>query len=88
MAPKRKLLEQMRLNPKGDWDINAIRKLCDEYEIELQPPTRGSHYVAISAYLIGHQTIPYKRPIKPIYIRKLVAMIDAHIACRDMQSKE
>ena len=39
--------------------------------------------VASSHYKIAHVsqnlilTIPYKRPIKPIYIRKLVAFIDA-----------
>ena len=37
----------------------------------------GSHYkiAHVSQNLI--LTIPYKRPIKPIYIRKLVAFIDA-----------
>ena len=88
MAPKKPLLEQMRLNVKADWDINAIRKLCDEHGIELQPPSNGSHYKAVSPYLGGHQTIPYKRPIKPIYIRKLVEMIDAHLAVKSQVEKE
>lgn len=88
MAPKKPLLEQMRRNPQGDWTINAIQKLCDEHGIELQPPTRDSHYKAVSPYLAGHQSVPYKRPIKPIYIRSLVGMIDAHIAAKSSREKE
>lgn len=88
MAPKKPLIEQMRLNPRADWDINAIKKLCDEYGIELQPPSSGSHYKAVSPYLSGHQTIPYKRPIKAIYIRKLIEMIEAHEFVRAQAGKE
>lgn len=88
MARKKPLLEQMRQNPKADWDINAIQKLCDDHGIELQKPTSGSHYKAVSRYLAGHQTIPYKRPVKPIYIRKLVEMIDVHLMVKASADKE
>ncbi|WMT91178.1 type II toxin-antitoxin system HicA family toxin [Pelagibacterium sp. H642] len=88
MAPKKPLLEQMRLNPRADWDINAIRKLCGEHGIELQPPSNGSHYKAVSPYLAGHLTIPYKRPIKPVYIRELVEMVSAHEAAKQQIEKE
>lgn len=88
MAPKKPLIEQMRLNAKADWDINAIRKVCEDHGIDLQPPSSGSHYKAVSRYLAGHQTIPYKRPIKPVYIRRLIEMIDAHNAAEANAEKE
>ena len=78
MAPKLPLLEQMRRNPRGDWTIADVEKLCSDNGINLEPPSGGSHYKAISHLLPGHQTIPAHRPIKPIYIRLLVAMVDAH----------
>jgi len=37
----------------------------------------GSHYKVAHAQMAEKLTIPYKRPIKPVYIRKLVAFIDA-----------
>lgn len=81
MAPKIPLLEKMRRNPKGDWSISDVQRLCDEHGIDLFQPRRDSHYMAASPYLSGHQSVPYKRPIKPVYIRALVVMIDAHIEC-------
>lgn len=69
----------MRRNPRGDWTIDHVAKLCAEHDIELEPPSSGSHYKAISPLLPGHQTVPARRPIKAPYIRSLVSMVDAHI---------
>ena len=41
------------------------------------PRGGGSHYKVAHARMTEKLTIPYKRPIKPVYIRKLVAFIDA-----------
>lgn len=87
MAKKQPLLEQMRRNPRGDWTIDHIGKLCAEHHIELMPPTRGDHFKAVSPLIDGHQTIPARRPIKPVYIRLLVSMIDAHILLTAKGSK-
>jgi hypothetical protein len=89
MAPKKSLLDQMRSNPRADWDINSVRTLCDQHGITLLPPSNGSHYKAKSPHLNGLLTIPAKRPIKAPYIRSLVSMIDAHIECaRATERKE
>ncbi len=85
MAPKQPLLDQMRRNPRNDWTIADVQRLCDEHGVTLMPPTRDSHYKAASPYLRGHQSVPYKRPIKPFYIKALVAMIDAHIVACEHQ---
>jgi hypothetical protein len=80
LAPKIPLLEQMRRNPRGDWTIDDVAKLCAEHHIELEAPSGGSHYKAISPFLPGHLTIQERhRRIKPPYIRSLVAMVDVHI---------
>lgn len=84
MATKIPLLEQMRRNPRGDWTIDHVARLCAEHDIELEAPSGGSHYKAISPFLPGHLTIQERhRRIKPPYIRSLVQMVEAHILVKD-----
>jgi len=87
VAKKLTLLEQMRRNPRADWSIDDIGKLCAEHHIDLMPPSRGDHFKAASPLIQGHLTIPAKRPVKPVYIRQLVAMIDMHIMLTKLGSK-
>jgi len=71
-------LEQMRANPRGDWRISDVESVCREHDVFCEPPRGGG-----SHYKVGHPavdeklTIPSKRPIKPVYIRRLVELIDA-----------
>ena len=44
----------------------------------IEPPrSGGSHYKVAHPKMVEKLTIPYKRRIKPVYVRKLVAFIDA-----------
>jgi hypothetical protein len=72
------LLEQMRRNPSGDWRIADIEKLCRSVGAICAPPKGGgSHYKISHGSQAAILTIPYRRPIKPVYIRKLVGFIEA-----------
>jgi hypothetical protein len=74
-----KKLEEMRANPKADWTINDVETLCGQIGLTLKPPRGGgSHYKALSDKLDGMLMIPARRPIKPVYIRNLVSLADAH----------
>jgi hypothetical protein len=79
MAKKKSLLEEMRGNPRGDWNIRDIERLCGEMGLECQPPKSGSHFKVISDYLADILTIPAHRPIKPVYVRLPVSYADAHM---------
>jgi hypothetical protein len=79
VAKKIPLLEQMRRNPRADWTIDDVAKLCRQHDIELDKPSSGSHYTAYSPHFAGQMAIPRKRPIKPIYITGLIDLIDAAI---------
>lgn len=80
MAKAQRILRNMRGNPCGDWKIADVTTVCRYYSIECSPPTGGgSHWKVSSAHLEGILTIPSNRPIKPIYIRKLVSYILAHM---------
>jgi hypothetical protein len=71
-------LEDMRNNPRGDWRIEDVEAVCREYGVLCSAPRGGgSHYKVAHPRMAEKLTVPYKRPIKPVYIRKLVAFIDA-----------
>ena len=68
-----KLLAQMRRNPAGDWTIQDIRKLCDRLGWQCLPPSGGgSHWKIVVPGSEAILTIPARRPIKPVYVRKLL----------------
>ncbi len=66
----------MALNPKADWRISDIETVCRRFEITCKPPSGGgSHYSLSHPTAVEILTIPARRPIKPVYIRQLVAYI-------------
>jgi predicted RNA binding protein YcfA (HicA-like mRNA interferase family) len=71
------LLESMRRNPAGDWRIRDVESLCREYGLSFRFG-KGSH--AHMRHPVAREilTIPAHRPIKPVYIRKLVHYIDTY----------
>jgi hypothetical protein len=72
------LFEQMRGNPQGDWTIKDVQKVCRENGLTCQPPTGGgSHYKVSHPRIAYIQTVPFKRPIKPVYIKRVVSFIMA-----------
>jgi hypothetical protein len=71
------LLEDMRRNPASGWRISDVEAVCREHGITCSPPRGGgSHYKVGHPGMIEKLTVPFRRPIKPVYIRKLVAYID------------
>lgn len=70
-------LERMRANPLDDWRMEDIRALCREFDITCSAPRGGSSHFKISHPAMNDiLTIPFKRPIKPVYIRRLVQFVD------------
>jgi hypothetical protein len=68
----------MRANPRADWRISDVEGLCREYGVTFATPRGGgSHCKVTHASQTEIMTIPFKRPIKPVYIRKLIEFIDA-----------
>lgn len=65
----------MRRNPAGDWRIADIELVCRTYGVDFDVPKRGSHFTVSHPGKAEILTIPSRRPIKPVYIRALVAYI-------------
>jgi hypothetical protein len=74
MTKREKIIEKMRRNPQGDWRIEDLQTLADFYGIEWTHDG-GSHVVF---RLVGweHLTVPAHRPIKPFYVKRLLAYIE------------
>ena len=84
MTRASKLLDKMRANPRDDWTIEQIGTVCRMYEDELtlRPPSRrGSHFTLIHPG--GVLTIPARRPIKPVYVKRVVDIIDGITVPKD-----
>ena len=72
------LLARMRTNPAGDWRIRDVEALCREYGLSPRFGKGTSHAHARHPAAREILTIPAQRPIKPVYIRKLVRYIDEY----------
>lgn len=72
------LLDQMRRNPAADWTISDVEGACARYGVRCIPPSGGgSHYKVSHPSQQTILTIPRARPVKPVYVRKLVKFIDS-----------
>ena len=73
-----KRLGEMRANPAGDWRIDDVRVVCSEFGIDLLAPrSGGSHYKVTHRSQHDILSIPARRPIKAVYIRRLVEFVEA-----------
>jgi hypothetical protein len=87
VAKKDKLLERMRQNPR-DWSINDVETLCKGFAIICKKPSGGSHYGVADPTQVEILTVPFDRPIKQVYIKKLVAFVDAVQAAREKAQED
>ena len=85
MARRNKLLDGMRRNPRRNWTIEHIITVCRAYEsigVSIAPPKRGSHYTIRHSGIPEILTIPARRPIKPVYVKRFVSIMDSIISLR------
>ena len=72
-----KRLTRMAENPQAGWTIADVAALCRELGISCDPPRGGGSHYNISHPLVAEiLTVPFKRPIKPVYIRRLVSLAE------------
>lgn len=73
MTRRGKLLEKMRENP-FDWRIEDIEALAVSLGITIRK-SGGSHFVFAHPRSRLTVTIPFRRPIKPAYIRLFLELV-------------
>lgn len=75
MSKRDKLFEKMRRNVKGDWQIEDLKKIAEDYDLKFRQP--GTSHVTFSKEGTEFRlTVPSHKPIKPIYIKKFIELID------------
>ena len=66
----------MRANPR-DWSLADVERVCRATGLTCAPPRGGgSHYKISHPASPKILTMPFKRPIKPVYILALIALVD------------
>ena len=72
-----KTLEQMKANPR-DWRIESLKSVADALGLVHRQPG-GSH--VIFRHPNGAMlSVPARRPIKPIYVKKFVRLVEEGVA--------
>ena len=66
-----KLLNAMDQNP-NDWTIANLLTVAKQYGLEVRS-TGGSHHVFSHASVRESLSVPARRPIKAIYIKRFIA---------------
>jgi hypothetical protein len=85
MARTDKRLQKMQQNPR-DWRIEDIQSVADSLGIEWIHDG-GSHVIFRSA-LGEHLSVPARRPVKPVYITKFLALAASVKESNDERSAE
>jgi hypothetical protein len=84
MARIDKLLAAMRRNPRADWRIEQLKAIADRFGIAHRQP--GTSHVTFRPPHGEKLTVPAQRPIKPVYVRKFLALINALETSNDDRS--
>lgn len=74
MSSRDKLLVRMRQNPR-DWRIEDLETLAQHFGMSVRK-TGGSHVIFYHSNLTEMLSVPARRPIKPVYVKRFVTMID------------
>lgn len=75
MSKSEKYLAKMRTNPR-DWRIEDIIVVALGYGFDVRRPGGGSSHVTLRHKSGLRLTIPAHRPIKPIYVKKFLEIIE------------
>lgn len=75
MAKAEKIFQKMKTNPR-DWRIEHLETVAAQYGINIRK-SGGSHVVFGHAKSDIVVTVPAHKPIKPVYIRQFVVLIES-----------
>lgn len=73
MSGAAKILAKMRNNPQG-WRIEDLKVVADRFGIAFRQP--GTSHVTFRHPSGAKITVPARKPIKPVYVRKFLELID------------
>ncbi|MDE0697217.1 MAG: hypothetical protein OXH76_15460 [Boseongicola sp.] len=74
MSKAQKLIARMRNNPRDDWSIDDLKTQAAKRGIDWRQP--GTSHVTFSHPGARPLTVPAHKPIKAVYIRRFLELID------------
>ena len=74
MSKAENILSKMRKNPYGDWRIDQLKTIAQRHGIEWRQ--RGTSHVVFIRQDGRTLPVPAAQPIKPIYIKKFLALLE------------
>ena len=74
MVRAAKLLDAMRANPRADWTPENVRTVARAHGLTIRQ--RGTSHAVLTNALGRHLTVPMHKPIKPVYVRQLVELVE------------
>lgn len=74
MTKADKKIEKMRNNPR-DWQITDLEVIAYSFGIAVRKG-KGSHVSFTHPKWMEILTVPAHRPVKPVYVRKFILLID------------
>jgi predicted RNA binding protein YcfA (HicA-like mRNA interferase family) len=74
MAKVEKIIKKMQNNPR-DWRIADLEVIAKSFGITIRKG-KGSHVSFTHPHWMEILTVPAHCPIKPIYIKKLIVLVD------------
>jgi hypothetical protein len=74
MPTPERTLEAMRASPK-DWRIADLETVAAAFGVNVRK-SGGSHVIFWRSGIREALSVPARRPIKPVYIRRFVSLID------------
>ncbi|MBA2650309.1 MAG: type II toxin-antitoxin system HicA family toxin [Legionella sp.] len=75
-----KLIIKMRSNPR-DWRIDDLKAVAERLGIEYRQP--GTSHVTFRLANGSKITVPAHKPIKPIYIKQFIDLLDEGGFCNE-----
>lgn len=71
------------------WRIEELQRVANENDVEWRRPGRGGSHVIFSTPGVQEiVSVPAKRPIKPVYIKRFLALVDAAIEVKQNERQD
>jgi hypothetical protein len=74
MSKVAKTIHKMKVNPR-DWRIDHLEVIANHYQVNVRK-SGGSHVVFDHSEWIELLCVPAYRPIKPIYVKRFIELIE------------
>ncbi len=74
MSKADKTLDKMRINPR-DWRIDDLESVAKSHGLTIRKPA-GRHVIFQKTGCQLEVSVPAHKPIKPVYVRRLIELID------------